>query len=71
MTWQITGDHSGSQRSGILAPNLQQIPRPNKALFSGRFPDMSKLAAAPGRAINFDSESRLLKQSVQGRILKQ
>ena len=72
MTWSISGDHSGSQRSGILAPNLQQIPRPNKALFSGRFPvDMSKLAAAPGGAINFDSESRLLKQYIQGRILKQ
>ena len=69
MTWSISGDYSGSQRSRILAPNLQQIPRPNKALFGVRIPDMSKLAAAPGRAIN--SESRLLKQSVQGRILKQ
>ena len=71
MTWSIYGDHSGSQRSRILAPNLQQIPRPNKALFGVRIPDMSRLAAAPGRAINFDSEPRLLKQAVQGRILKQ
>ena len=71
MTLSISGDHIGSQRSGILAPNLQQMPGPNKAFFNGRFPDVSKLAAALGRAINFDSESRLLKQSVQGRILKQ
>ena len=71
MTWSISGDHSGFQRSRILAPNLQQITRPNKALFSGRFPDMLKLAAALVRAINFDSESRRLKQAVQGRTLKQ